>query len=400
PVGRRYYWRVRGCRGEVCGDWSRVMYLNVGRTECDFNGDGYGDLAAGRSGVSASVQLNVGGRIAAAVDADWPYYVYRLACGDADGDGFEDLALLGELGELGAERTRIHRGGTDGVAFTPTHSLPATGSFLGGGLALFDADGDGLDDLFHSDLGLASEAGVTGGVRVYHAPLSSGSRESLLVGEVAGDQLGHDLAGGEDLDGDGVVDLVVGGRGVFVCFWGPLSNDEVRTTRVTDPNPEREADFGAWVSVRRGSIAVGGGSVSSASGARGMAHLYEHLSSGFRRVTSVLGSDTGLAAMVPLGDMGFGVTEARTRAVVGTLELGAIVRARELVLTRAGELSSTIDVDGDGVSELLVGDYSFENADGSEGAVLVVRGTAPWDTLQVVANGTSDRFRFGEYLAR
>jgi cysteine-rich repeat protein len=47
PVGRRYFWRMRACRGAACSGWTPVWYLDVGRAPGDLNGDGYPDVAVG-----------------------------------------------------------------------------------------------------------------------------------------------------------------------------------------------------------------------------------------------------------------------------------------------------------------------------------------------------------------
>jgi hypothetical protein len=47
PVGRRYYWRVRACAGEYCSESSPTWWINVGRSDKDYNGDGYDDVLRG-----------------------------------------------------------------------------------------------------------------------------------------------------------------------------------------------------------------------------------------------------------------------------------------------------------------------------------------------------------------
>ncbi|MFZ5478863.1 MAG: integrin alpha, partial [Myxococcota bacterium] len=95
-----------------------------------------------------------------------------------------------------------------------------------------DVDGDGLDDVL---VGARFQDGVgsqSGAAYLFVAPrsgtVSASAATATLLGEAASDLAGEGLAGGEDLDGDGLSDLVVGASGagsygrVYV-FHGPVT---------------------------------------------------------------------------------------------------------------------------------------------------------------------------------
>ncbi len=389
PVGRRYYWRVRGCRGDVCGDWSRVMYLNVGRTECDLNGDGYGDLAAGRSGLGITVHLGGPSGFSMTPVRYWPdVTAFGVACGDVNADGFADLALAMDLA---TSVGRVHYGQSGGVADSPSEEFDLDGF----GVALLDLDGGGFDDLVVSDPMLAGPSGAVGGIRVR---ATESMETTTRLGDLAGVRLGggnFQLVGRTDLDEDGVADVLVGGQGVAGIFFGAGT----RFLRVADPSPELGVSFGSAVSVWEGYFAIGG---SRSSGTVAYAtHLYSTDGGSVLRV--LRWSEGSLLA-------GFGEAKvvadrgARRDPVIARLDSGTLVV--ETALSAPSEsysrtLAGAVDANGDGYTELLVSSGE-DNADTLDGAVYVRDGRAPHPLIQILRNPQTEgpRGNFGDYLPR
>jgi hypothetical protein len=216
-------------------------------TSCDFDADGFDDLAAGvpeEDFSAGAVQIHKGttsglqafgtalltqdtpGIPGDAEDVD--RYGASLACGDFDGDGFADLAIgvPGEdFGTFNPNAGMIvlvpgsPAGLAPNLAYYLDQDVPGVeGSaedddYFGWSLAAGDFDGDGFVDLA---VGVPGEDGV-GAVQVFFGSASGldGERDLFWYDEDLGgpregnDEFGAVLVSG-DFDGDGFDDLAIG----------------------------------------------------------------------------------------------------------------------------------------------------------------------------------------------
>ena len=274
PVGRTYFWRVRGCNGALCGPWSEVRYVHVGRLPDDVDGDGYSDVAVGaprhdgaardagrvylyRGGAAAALETTADAVLDGEAGSD--SFGAALALADLDGDGFADLAVGAPFHDAGgrdAGRVYVYRGGPGGLAATPALVLDGgTGDRFGGDLAApGDVDVDGVADLligapFDDDDGRdAGRAYLLRGA----ADLTATTRVALRGG-AARDTLGWSVSAAGDLDGDGAVDVVVGApfadgvasdAGAAHVYRGGPGLPAVLAPALTLPGAERLASFG------------------------------------------------------------------------------------------------------------------------------------------------------------
>lgn len=250
PVGTRFLWRVAGCDtigAEVCEPWSETRYLNVGRLRGDFNGDGLGDVAIGDDQADnadpevvrvGSVTLYYGreprngdsdGALLPRTLSTNTRFGTALAAGDFDGDGFADLAVSSEEG------TTVHRGTMDGLQAGGIEILGLRGR--GAALAsLGDVNADGFDDFVVAGEG-AQVAVLLGGTDL-------GSREPVLLEPGAGPHVPHALG---DIDGDGLVDLLVGQpesvRGQLVLYRSGSRSSLLDSPPLTLEHPDATSLF-------------------------------------------------------------------------------------------------------------------------------------------------------------
>jgi len=238
--------------------------VSDGPSGCDFNGDGYDDLAIGAptedvEGVeSAGAFITLYGTAAGLSDANvqfihrgatgitdelavGDYFGHQPTCGDFDGDGDDDLAIgvwldnVGSVGDAGSVHVIYGSGSglssTDEVIHQDTPGIQGTAEaadYFGLAVDSGDFDGDGFDDLAvgagGEDYGsgfasgtvtviYGSGSGLGGDDQVWHQDVSGveGTGEaddwfgfSLVVGDFDGDGF-DDLAAGAPLEDVGVV---------------------------------------------------------------------------------------------------------------------------------------------------------------------------------------------------
>lgn len=292
-----------------------LLLPGQGAVAGDFDGDGVDDLALVDDGVvlvAGPIEVGPGAEPVTRgvrVVARQPWDAFpAVSAGDATGDGADDLVVG-------------HTNGAalyDGAAHVPIAAVAPDDRF-GYPVALADADGDGLADLWTG----------SGCVHLSPVPPAGAQPDSCVVGSASLGSTG--LAVG-DLDGDGGTDAAMGDFSGAHVVLGPWRGD-----RALDA--ARHALVPA--ATDRGSLAV-------ARGADGPLLVYR--------------TDTG-PAEAWIGDVSRGGTVDRAGgAAIGLEGVGAV----------------TADLDGDGLDEVVLPDLEATTGPAFEtGAVWVLWGAEP-----------------------
>ena len=251
----------------------------------DVNGDGFDDVMVGAwegdaaflfLGSPGGVDLSTETKLTSAWDAGWiGFGMGMAAAGDLDGDGYGDLAI-GATG--GGDSTGSSAGAVLLFSGSPIGVDPSEqvrlhpqdpGSYVdnvfGGSVgAAGDIDADGFDDLIVGAWNYYRDDESIGAAYLYFGStsgLSPASEVLLLRSDATNyDDFGFEVAGGRDLDGDGIQDVVVScadgditSGGWEYRFWcstiyvypgGTRAMDEVEpiALRATDISSEEELE--------------------------------------------------------------------------------------------------------------------------------------------------------------
>lgn len=237
PVGTRYFWRVRA--KDAAGNassWSAIRYINVGRFDADFNGDGYSDWlvgaafhdAGGGAGANrgqayvllggvvpnGAVDLTLSG------DENASQLGFQVAtAGDVNADGYSDWLIAAHLRDGGG----VDRGcvflflGSAALDGTADLTVCDTENFAHFGVSVAgvgDVNNDGYSD-WVAGANLHDAAGGPGTDRGQAYLYLGGSppdgiADLTLLGDEDQARFGASASAAGDVNGDGYSDWMVG----------------------------------------------------------------------------------------------------------------------------------------------------------------------------------------------
>jgi len=334
--------------------------------------------------------------------------------GDVDGDGYHDI-LIGAPGyddnttpDTGA--AFIYHGSAGGIGAVPGWQVlgNSANAKLGASVSLAgDVNGNGYGDVIVGAPGTNSNAGAA----YVYLGASAGLTTTVgwsITGAISNTQLGADVALAGDVDGDGYADVLVGapgftdgetGEGEAQLYSGSASGLSAAATWTHSPN-QAGAQFGAAVAGAGdvngdgfGDVLIGapgyshpetneGGAFAFYGGVKALSQTpnWTILSARAMNTAGDVNGDGYSDVIVgdPLYDTAFadaGRIFIYLGSANGLATTAITTRDGESIYARFGYAVSTAgDVDGDGDDEILVGAPYHTNEEGEEGRAYVYFG--------------------------
>ena len=400
----------------------------------DVNGDGYTDVVIGAPGYNSNrgkAYIYLGGVLMDNISdleinrSDSSYYFATSVsdAGDVNGDGYGDVIISAVTYNSSTGRSYIYFGG---VVLNNIPDVTLTGentnNFFGHSLSeAGDVNGDGYDDVIVGADGYNTN---TGKAYVYFGGISMNNNADLfMTDENTSQYYGYSVVGAGDMNGDGYDDLTVGspffnsntGRvyvytntmtgtdisdvtlsdgsyynyyGYSVSDAGDVNGDGYSDVIVGSPNFNSRTGrayiyFGGVLMNNVADVILNGESVE---------HFFGVCVSGAGDVNHDGFSDVIVGAATNFGSPG------RVYVFLGG---AAMNNTADVTINGAGgsntafgfSISNAGDVNADGFSDIIVGDYNYNNSKGR--ALIYFGGSSMNSTADVLMNGESDFNGFG-----
>ena len=348
----------------------------------DLNGDGYGDVVVGSygagdvlpgfgSGGAFFAYYGSSGGLTSALKISGTQAGEYLGwdvggAGDVNGDGYDDVivgALRYDNGQGDEGRAFVHYGSLTGLtreAAWTGESDQDLGWFGTAVAGAGDVNGDGYDDIIVGSPGWSKTRRFQGAALVYYGSPNGPGESWIYAGDEDIQLIGYDVGSAGDVNGDGYSDVIVGSRkGLVAVFHGSATGlKEKPSWIVRHPEsalpitggprrrgPEGEPIFGEAVA-KAGDfngdgfddVLIGASNLTHGEDREGAAFLY-------------LGSPTGLSKRPSMR-----------------------VESDNVVARLAYSIGGGGDVNGDGLSDFILGAFGYTRTLRGEGAAFVVEG--------------------------
>ena len=402
----------------------------------DVDGDGLGDLIASQAGAGPGGSVVIlGGTeeplLSTASAASWgiamigetpetPAGWSVAGAGDVNGDGRDDVIVSSVLFDDNRGRSyvvfgreakgTVELGALGSAGFTIDGEV--SGELSGADVAgAGDVNGDGLDDLLIGAIGFEELTGRTfvlfGKADADPVTLGSALPGYRIIGDQAGDRVGISVAGGGDLDGDRLDDVIIGaigadgGSGEAYAVFGKASGANVNTAnlgsfgfRLGDAPGDalgRSVAFAGDVNADGAADVIVGNGLGRAFVVFGGASMDLELTFLGNAGFEIGGGDDGLGFYVGGGhdvngdgyaDVIVGSTEGPSHVIYGKDDSAPVVATALdgtdgfTVTGSTGDVALVPDMNGDGVDDVALANASATaNGRASAGRVHVLYGT-------------------------
>ena len=362
------------------------------------------------------------------------------SAGDVNGDGFSDV-IIGAFalsnGQTSEGRAYVYHGSSSGLGATPAWTVESNqiGGFFGAAVGTAgDVNGDGFSDVIVG-ASLYDNAEIDEGrATVYHGSAAGLATSPAWTAETnqGGSQFGISVGTAGDVNGDGFSDVVVGAErydnpqvdeGRAYAYLGSAGGLSATAVWSADSN-QASAFFGGSVGTAGdvngdgyAEIIVGARTYTNGQGGEGRAYVYQGSGIGPLVVASWIQESNSINAQFgfSVGTAGDVNGDGFADVIVGAPSYngGSFREGRIYVYEGSGTgldvvpidtiesnqaeaqfghaVGTAGDVNGDGLSDVIVGSHLYDSGQGDEGRAFVYLGMPSGPTLTPVWTGESNQ---------